>query len=434
MATLGIVGSPSIRVVLNSLGLELLSGLIPDKIVLFVEDESVGRVLVDYVSRVTGVLENKPSVEYVVLGRDFSRWFNPGVDVDLIDITPGRKIHVLGLYAYASEYEVPVRYAYVLDERRFGYKYFGYAPPYAIRLLEVTRGHVYPLELKATEPPVEASSSEFSVDPRVIHAYVNILRSQADKVVIRTCSSKAILSVRYEPVIEDVMESYSDKRKWACSIEDLEWCLDRGKPVRIDLEVLKECVSRGCSIVVDTNILVLGLLDEIATYTPKNLLEIPPPVMSELTLFLEAKGRALETHIPRILGLLELWRHGLTTTISHERGDQAIARHAQRLKSERKCVCMITADKNLALLAKSMGINPVLVEQNHETSKLEETRLPQTIECLTLYKNTKITIPGIEEIEIKDYKLLKEENIKIKTHVKKKKLFQLVKTLVENTL
>jgi len=81
-----------------------------------------------------------------------------------------------------------------------------------------------------------------------------------------------------------------------------------------------------------------------------------------------------------------------------------------------------------------MGINPVLVEQNHETSKLEETRLLQTIECLTLYKNTKITIPGIEEIEIKDYKLLKEENIKIKTHVKKKKLFQLVKTLVENTL
>ncbi len=434
MTVLGIVGSPSVRVVLNSLGLELLSGLVPDEIVVFVEDGELGEFVVDQVSRVVSVFEDRVPVRYVVLGRDFSRWFSLGVDVDLIDITPGRKIHVLGLYAYASERGIPVRYAYVLDERRFGYRYFGYAPPYAIRLLEVVRGHVYPLELKIPEPLVRVVGEEFSVDPRVIHAYVNVLRSQATRVVINTCGSRAVLNVKYEPVVEEVEETYSGWRKRACSISDLEWCLDRGKPVRISVEALRECASRGCSIVVDTNVLVLGLLDEITTYTPKNLLEIPPPVMSELTTFLEAKGRALELHVPKMLGLVEMWRHGLTGMISHERGDQAIARYAQKLKSERKCVCMATGDRNLALLVKSMGIDTILVEQDQETSKLEETRLPETIECLTLHKGTRITIPGVEEIEIRDHKLLEGKGVNVKVHVGNKRLFQVVKTLVENTL
>ncbi len=185
---------------------------------------------------------------------------------------------------------------------------------------------------------------------------------------------------------------------------------------------------------IDTNILMLGLLDEIIVYTPKNLLEIPPPVMSELSLFLEAKGRALETHVPRMLGLVELWRHGLTSMISRERGDQAIARYAQRLKSERKCVCMVTGDKNLALLVKSMGVDTVLVEQDQETNKLEETRFSKIIECLALHKSARITVPGVEDVEIRDYRLLEGEGIKIKVRVRNRKLFQLVKTLVESTL
>ena len=46
------------------------------------------------------------------------------------------------------------------------------------------------------------------------------------------------MNVRYEPVVEEVEEAYGDWRKWACSISDLKWCLDRGKPVRMDVETL----------------------------------------------------------------------------------------------------------------------------------------------------------------------------------------------------
>ena len=128
---LGILGSDKLVTTTNALMYEVFAGVVPDEVVIFTEDPP--KTTFDKLSEALLLLGVKPKIRYVVLGEDFSKWGEAFSQVDIVDVTPRRKITAL---IAASTTKGKVRYAYLKEEVR-GYRVFGYVPLQQIRLIEL---------------------------------------------------------------------------------------------------------------------------------------------------------------------------------------------------------------------------------------------------------------------------------------------------------
>ncbi len=401
---LGVIGSLRGLVTSNVVGLETLTDLRIDEVVVFAEpgcDKTVVKELVSEACRAAWAL-----VRVIELEEDPREWLEAVSrhDIDVVDITPGRKIHALSLLLGALEVGARARYCYLVNEARYGYRYFGYAPPSNVKILEIGRSMIVSEVLMRI--PDFLSEGEFSpvrVAPEVLHSFLNIARIDHTNLVIEGCCTRIELVDNGDVVlVNDFSQSFSNPRACeACGYDDALWCLESvAPPPNLDEVVAKigRCVSNECILALDTNVAMRMLVDRLEDEVPRvrKYLHVPEAVARELLTYLEQK-RGSEG-VKKLLGFVELAKRGLVLAPpTGPRGDQAILSELRRLRNERRCVCVATADQRLCLAAKSVANEAICVEIPRNPRILDNTSMKNLLTCLALHGET-IVKSGEQEL------------------------------------
>ena len=330
---LGVVVSPGCVVTSNAVGLELMAGAEPSEVFLLVE-RGLGGSEVRRCRDVVGVfVEPLGSVVRTVLLGGVDEWLSAPsrLGLDVVDLTPGRKIHALALLAGALGVGTRPRYAYLVDERLYGYRYFGYAPFHAIRLLEIAGGDGLRVEELSLSIPrfLDEDGGPAKASLEAVHAALNLVRVGYRELELRGCGGYARLVDDKGLVVEELREPEAPPPQ--CMGEGLGWCLRISGPVPNMGEVvegLRTCVERGCDIVPDTNVLILGVLSRAAPRLRgiDERLRLLDTVAAELLSGIEHKYRG-DTRASMVMGVAEAYRHGLLPAPPARpmpRGDQAI--------------------------------------------------------------------------------------------------------------
>lgn len=397
------MSSVSVSVVLSSVYREVLGSGLPSSVCVVGGGGGAGAVGRFFSSLDWGGVD----VSHRVVG-GVPEWFSVlgGLGCDVVDVTPGRKVHALAVYSQAVRLGVAVRYSYLVDESRFGYRYPGYAPPWAVKLLEIYPGL---REIRYSLPEeLRGGSWEGEVPAAALHALINTARVVSDELAITSKKLRLRASLGKEPF--EVVEAGGDY---------VSNCLGYASfPVNIEevVEGVSSCVRRGCAVALDTSALMYGLNQFLAGRVRGYASHVAhlEPVMSEATAFLEMK------HSPegllRELAYLDALAAGQAPTPSAARrgrgGDAEIIKALKELRAAAPCTCFITADRNLATAAQARNIEAILLKHPRNHNLIEES-IPKLIKCAALTGPAIIRV-GPVKAEIMDPKPVKGD-ISMKT-------------------
>ncbi len=384
---LAIPSSPSKSVVLSAIYREILAGGVPEEVYVISDSgdetyKAVRRVFsglswagTDVVLReVTGVGE----------------WFRAleGLNIDVVDVTPGRKVHALALYTQAISGGARVRYSYLVDEHRFGYMYPGYAPPQAVKLLEV---HPELRELGYRIPGELAEGSwEGDAPVPVLHSLINTARVVGSELRVSSRDLRLRIDTSSEPFgVIEASGPYAGT------------CLDYASfPPNIweVVEEVRRCVREGCAIALDTNAFMAGLSEFLNRYLRGygSLVTHLEPVMAEIMAFIEMK------HSPngllRELAYLDAMVAGHAITPKAARrsrpGDVEIIKALSEVAAASRCTCFITADRNLATAVKARETADVILLRQPRGPHLIEESLPKLVRCVALAGRAQVSVGG----------------------------------------
>ncbi len=283
--------------------------------------------------------------------------------INVVDITPGRKIHAIALLLGAMEVGARVRYAYLVSEARYGYRYryFGYAPFSGIRVFEIEKGfQIREVGLSIPRVFKEGEATWLRTSPEVLHSFINEARIVAQRIVLEGCFSRVELSDSGDVLlVESISQSYARPRLCrSCSLDDVARCLESVSPVpNLEDAVarIRRCVEDDCTAVFDTNAVMRGLITRLGTEVRQlyRAIHILETVARELLDCLEQKHGS--EGVKKLLGFIELAKRGLVIAAPPDpRDDRALLIELQKFRTERRCLCFVTADRGLCLASKNL--------------------------------------------------------------------------------
>ncbi|BCU69806.1 hypothetical protein [Stygiolobus caldivivus] len=137
---LATLGSNKLVTTVDAIMTEIFTGVRPDKVLVLSEEPRI--VELGEVFKAFGL---DPQTEVKALGVGVKEWREKlkEIDIDVADITPGRKYMAVSVLNYSNAKEV--RYAYLREEGE-GYRVFGYVPLKEITVYNVRTGEVVPFE------------------------------------------------------------------------------------------------------------------------------------------------------------------------------------------------------------------------------------------------------------------------------------------------
>lgn len=175
MTVLGTLGSDKSVTPLNAIMTEIFTGLKPTKIKIYRETPPIKQNVTSSIEKALNYLGLKTEVTEEIVGEGVKVWRERmgSVNVDVFDVTPGRKYMAYIAANYSSSNEV--RYIYIRNENE-GYKVFGYIPFNNITVFDLRTGN----EIKIDKPPLTNDKEPSLLDAESLTALVNILKLHGD--------------------------------------------------------------------------------------------------------------------------------------------------------------------------------------------------------------------------------------------------------------
>lgn len=410
---LAVLGSDKLVTTMNAILTEIFTGELPDEIHVLFEDKPKTDInkIVDIVSLFKKGIKVVPNI----IGEGISRWREKvsKLDIDIADVTPGRKYMAVAVYSYSKAKEV--RYVYIKNERE-GYRVFGYIPFSEVSVTELRTGNNIPLK------PVNVLNKDPNVinklSPDSVRALINLHSLQGD-VKIRIDSDE----LKPEELIDYVYENSSR------NLEEYRICGLRSGILRFKEEnEIKEYAKRGYVILADTNVYInLGMRLRELTYSK----EFGSMLLPTKAIYNELQNKTISTQKDK--SLMKFYLANMSFKKLHPPpvptdfkgiGDVALINEAKALKSELLYnIAIVTSDSGVMHSA-SVQVTKDIVGL-HDIIKGDLEGIGEFLYCLSFYKkrieilvNNKVTatIYGqdiiSDKVEVKDntgYALLLEK-------------------------
>ncbi|PSN96571.1 hypothetical protein B9Q09_02030 [Candidatus Marsarchaeota G2 archaeon ECH_B_SAG-C16] len=368
---LGILGSDKLVTTTNALMYEVFAGVVPDEMVIFTEDPP--KTTFDKLSEALLLLGVKPKIRYVVLGEDFSKWGEAFSQVDIVDVTPGRKITAL---IAASTTKGKVRYAYLKEEVR-GYRVLGYVPLQQIRLIELPAFKQVAMSAKHT-----VSVGEATLDREGLTAMYNLYTLLGEV-------SFSFGSLPIPVTLEELL-----RNKVTLTQEDQQYfntCIKRAGYIQYKEE--KEIAQTQDTLTFDTNVYI-----ELGERVLRKARKTHPlrSVYDELDrVSLGYNKRPTPNEAKFLLGMADYTLiHGAPPPSYTKRsGDVGIIEEAMELKKHLEALTLVTLDQALAQRAKARGIRTIHLH----TLRKAQGDVGELLRTLAQYTDIQIYI-GSEQV------------------------------------
>ncbi len=375
--TLAVLGSNKLVTTANAIMSEVFAGLIPDEVWVLTE-EKTNRDYSPLEEAISAFSDNPVKIVEKVVGKGVDKWreFSKELEVDVADVTPGRKSMAIEVYAYSKAKEV--RYVY-LEEEAEGYRVFGYVPFHKLKVVEVRTGR----ELGFSPPRVKrCSGKEARLSEDGLRALINVY------------------SLTGEVKISDGRSEFGLDELYNARLEDADWmrCAVRSGLLTFKEEgKVKGMIDENTFFVADTNVYIsLGKrLREITTKRDVGYRLIPSrSVYQEI----EAKTTTTQKGDEK-LRLFQLASYAFKslhpppiTSEWKKAGDIGLIEEVINLKRFMPRVVLITADERVARSAQSKGVEVVFL---HDLKRGSLDGIGELIHCLSVLKgNVEIHVDG----------------------------------------
>ncbi|WP_338598405.1 hypothetical protein V6M85_07375 [Sulfolobus tengchongensis] len=396
MESLATLGSDKSVTTINAILTEIFTGIKPKRIIIYREDPPA-REIKDGLEKALNYVNVDTSVEPIIVGYGIDKWRSTlsNADIDVFDVTPGRKYMALSASSYSKAKQI--RYVYLKKESE-GYRIFGYVPFNMIEVLDIRSGDKIDFDPPLTK---ESDNVESTLGIDELRAFINILSLHGIK-----------LDLDY------------------LGLEDNEICLTRAGIVKYEEEKYIESEVKNESLfLADTNIYI-SLGSRLAELIPRYRL------LSSRNTYNELKNRSSNTTqksdenlIKFTLGLQAYQYLHPTPPITSQvstSGDIGLIDEAVKLKSNiNNKVVLLTADQGVAIAAQNKGLNVIYLEKKIKAKDVNcdnlDVNCGELIQCLSYFRK-RITIPfdnkGVAEIS-PDYSNIHKRNSKVKVLNKK---------------
>jgi len=416
---LATLGSDKSVTTINSIMTEILTDIKPSEI--YVYRETAPKKPLHGLKDVLKMLGISVEIHEKIIGEGVTTWKEKisKEDIDVFDITPGRKYMALASANYSHAREV--RYVYLKDESQ-GYRIFGYAPFEKLKVFRMNDGK----EIKINPPPytLDSLNREAMLDAESLTALYNTLKLHGE----------VKLRIGF-----DYVEDLDDEFIKTCKIRS---GMLRFKEEEEISKYLKP--DSGCVFIADTNVYInLGnrigklfyekskgfmLFPSVSVYKElKYKLEGTQKGDQKLVLFrlgMNAYNNIHKSFIPEVKKNIE------EKNKNNNMGDVALKVEAENLKRNLPYnVIIITGDKGLAL--SSHSVKTLLLK---ELSPSKDYDMGEFLYCLSFSeyyyegKRLRIEVNGKEVAEIvndNDYK------VKVKTLDPKYNYAKVLESLME---
>ncbi|AHC51994.1 hypothetical protein SUSAZ_08660 [Sulfolobus acidocaldarius SUSAZ] len=381
---LAVLGSDKLVTTANAVLTEIFTGVIPDEIVILSEDHPSKSV--EGIKELVSYFGVTPTVRTEVIGEGIEKWRQKvsEIEVDVTDITPGRKYMATSVYAYSKAKHV--RYVYVKNESS-GYRVFGYIPFNEIKVFDMRSG-----ETVEWDPPMIARSHEKSVylTNESLNALINIY----------SLLGKVKISLNRDSyTIEELVKYVHDSND-----EEISICGFRSGFLRYREEKdLKENVEKGYFTVADTNVYIrLGFRLRYLTYSKTYGRRLLP---SKAT-YNELNNKVTSTQKDKSIFKFNLAMatfnklHPPPISVGNlGSGDIPLVKETVTLKSYLpESVVLVTADSSVNRLASSSNIKTVYL---NIVEKARSGDIGEFLHCLSFYVDHNFEIKEIG-IEVND--------------------------------
>ena len=454
--------SPRAIVTVNCLLTDIMTGKRPKQVVLLSEIDS-GQSIVKAVSElcklwlnydVTVEIFKFNPLDEEILDRLEKTYLNQG-DKVLVNITPGRKIDALRLYAMARRHGCSIRYHYLVYESLLGYRPFALAP----------FDTIIPLNLNTWKPSnwnppqVGADKSPVRLNLEETCAFINILpvytRSRSIQIkvgepfttaeIIFKVIKPGMAKINYEISNREIMEALNSACIMSEAIE----------PRNIDnlAKELAKLIRSGYEIIPDTNTLMDRITSQlerkisaygIRTDTFRESITILRVVYNELSQFERMSDRGInEDQIrlrKRFLGLREMQRLGKcipeppSEKFTRARGDDMLIEEIKARLGRKPKAVLITEDMGLSRRAKLL-LDTKLIETPDvkEGSTIPTDAIPKIIYFMTILTPNVVIKTGNVEVKLKFSKreLIERDEIRAYTDPKTAAIANKIKKTLE---
>jgi len=406
---LGVLGSDKLVTTTNAILTEIFTGIRPiDKIIILSEEKTKR----DYtkLKEIVKVIGINSEIEEIELGKGLKSWREKlkNVDIDVADITPGRKYMAYSIIAYSKAKEV--RYVYIKEESK-GYHIFGYIPFNEMEVVNMRTG-----EKINFDPPqtIKGLPNDNELSTTATDALINIY-SLLGKVTIEN---------HYREIQEFEISDPKD--------ENEELCLLRSGFLRYKEEdEIKNEAQKGSFFIADTNTYIkIGPRLKFLTYS-----KIGYRLLASRATYNELQNKTSSTQkdekLYRFYMGMESYRSSHTPPISEDRrfGDTNLLEESKRLKSELPDkLVLITADVMLANSARSKGVSTILL-RNVNKGKGD---IGVYLNCVKYFTQNSIMVEGKKVAEIPKVREY-EEKIRVKT-IKEELNYPFLLSITENFL
>ncbi|MEM0272882.1 MAG: hypothetical protein QW514_10115 [Thermoprotei archaeon] len=337
---LGVLGSDKLVTTTNAVMYEVFAGVRPSEIVIFSEDPPSNEFT--HLSNALSILGLNPKIRFAVLGDNFASWQDVfrKEDVDVLDVTPGRKITAL---VAASNSRGKTRYAYLKEEVR-GYRVFGHVPLSNIKLVEL--GGFAEVPMRA-QPTLVKGMEEVVLDVEGITATYNLL-TLAGRVSIR------FGSIPYPATLDELLG-----RQVTLGDDEAEYiktCFKRAGYLRYDEENL---ITQSPSILTfDTNVYI-EVGERVGLARKTYPLRVVYDELDRLSLNYTRNPSTKEAKF--LLGMATYTRvHGAPSpSLAKHSGDAGIIEETMERKKHLESLTLVTLDAALAQRAAARGINVI---------------------------------------------------------------------------
>ena len=216
---LATLGSDKSVTTINAIMTELLTDINPSEIYIYRETQP--KRTLNGLKDVLKMLGISVEIYEKIIGEGVTTWKEKisKEDIDVFDITPGRKYMALASANYSHAKEV--RYVYLKEESQ-GYRIFGYVPFEKLKVFRINDGK----EIKINPPPYTINSldREATLDAESLTALYNILKlhgevklrigfdyiDDLDDEFIKTCKIRSgMLRFKEEGEIKDYLKTNS---------------------------------------------------------------------------------------------------------------------------------------------------------------------------------------------------------------------------------
>ncbi|MBW9141653.1 MAG: hypothetical protein K1T65_08245, partial [Candidatus Aramenus sp.] len=406
--TLAVLGSDKLVTTTNAILTEVFTGFIPDEIVVLSETAHKKDIspLSDLVSMFS---DAKVKLREEVVGKGVEKWREKvsSLNVDVADVTPGRKYMAIAVYTYSKANEV--RYVF-LEKESEGYRVFGYAPFNEIKVFDLRTGRDVPF----SPPQVKRCGSDVSyLSNDGLRALINVY----------SLLGKVGLIIDGEEVSLEELTDLINRNRYGgeMGVNAYELCATRsGLLVFKEEEEVRKKVDCNTFFVADTNVYVsLGKRIGLITYSKEHGRRLIPTrsVFNEIENKLETTQKGdekLKVFQLASLSFRSLHAPPISSNVRGS-GDMPFISETASLKAFLPHVVMVTRDQGVARAAQGKGIEVVLLKDLVRGS-LEG--IGEFINCLSLMgKKVRLTLNGEEEAIIES-QVTASDRVKVKDKLK----------------